>query len=244
MTADTSARRVSVTGYHEKSGERILLDYDSAFKTDVQKQIYGKPLRGLITERNEDTISILIFPIRNDSVKNKLDPVRGNDTYVNSLDSGKTFYLKINKWKKTWQHHYVKDIPYRNKQFMALNFPIRLNLGDGTVETAFTNAAISLVSIYGKARIYKSDYLEPRYRYWGWGGMFGVGARENENAKNEFSVIGGVTLTGSIYGIKLVLASGLESGLSSNSKKASLFLGIGFGVDIYQLIDPEIHKKE
>jgi len=236
---DTSKTVITQVGYMERSGEKILKQEDSAYKEYKHKKNHNdkKPLIGIINERNEDSLFIQFWHFSRDSVSDKA-------SFVNSADEDSFFVFKITKWKRSLQRNLYRDIPYQNNQFTAVTFPVRINFSDGTVETAFTNATISISRIFGKARIYKSSFLEPRYRYLGLGVMFGVGAREDMNAKNEFSVIYGFSAIGSIYGIKLVVASGWESGFKSTSKKTALFMGIGFGLDIFSVLDPEIKKKE
>jgi len=196
-----------------------------------------KALIGIIKERNEDSLFILFWPFKKDAI-NK------GPGFVNPDDEDSLFVLKINKWDKSAARHLIKDIPYANTQITAVNFPIRVNLSDGSVETGFTNAAISVTRIRGQARIYKSALLEPRYRYWGYGFMFGVGSRKDMNDKDEFSINYGLSFIGSMYGVKLIVAAGLENGFKTTSKKLAPFVGLGFGLDIYSVVNPEIKKKE
>ncbi len=228
-----------MVGYLKRSGDTIMLKVDSAYNDYVhQKNYKTKSLKGIVQERNEDSLFIKFFPFTKDLVK-------ANPAYVNSSDEDGLYVLKINDWKISGRSNKVKDIPYRNTQVTAVNFPLRINLSDGTIEAGLSNVAVSVTRIRGLARIYKSSELyETRYRYWGYGLMVGMGSRKNSNDKDEFAINYGLSLIGSIYGVKLIVASGLENGFKSTSKKASFFIGFGFGVDIYSLVNPEIKKKE
>jgi hypothetical protein len=226
---ETSKKVISKIGYLEKSGENILLEIDSAYTELAYIENFGnkKRLVGLIKHQNKDSLFI--------QFKQTADEIDKEDSL---------YILKITKWRTSRYSNKYYDIPYQNNQFTVVNFPIRINLKDGTVETSFINAAINVARIFGKARVYKSNFLEPRYRYWGVGIMFGVGAREDTSAKNEMSAIIGGTLIGSIYGVKLITAIGWETGFKSTSKQGSLTFGIGFGLDIFSVLSPAIKKKD
>jgi len=232
LLREDSKKVVSKIGYLEKSGENILLETDSAYiefvhVKDLSSISAIKPVVGLIKHQNKDSLFIQFKQV------------------ADSVDKEDSLYvLKITDWRKSRKGTKHYDIPYRNNQFTIVNFPFRVNLKDGTVETAFVNAAVNIARIFGKARVYKSSFYEPRYRYCGAGIMFGVGAREDTSAKNEVSVVIGGTFVGSIYGIKLITALGWETGLKSTSKKGSLSFGIGFGLDIFSILSPEIKKKD
>lgn len=242
LIQEKSKKVIKQTGYLEKSLEKILAEVDSGYQELTQKKNIdtSKSLVGIIKERNKDSLFIHFWYIK----KPKPGAVKVNPEFVNFDDNDSLFVLHISTWRTSARGNYIRDIPYRNTQITGVNFPIRANLADGSIETGFTNAAITVTRIRGKARIYKSDFLEPRFRYWGYGLMFGVGSRKDRNDKEEFSINYGISLTSSIYGVKLMLAGGYENGFKNTSKKASPFIGVGFGLDIYSLVNPEIKNKE
>lgn len=228
-------------GYLERTGERILVKTmisDTANR--IKKEISGEdPLRGVIKERNGDTLFINFWRFNKDYLKN-------DNSYVNSNDSAETFILVINKWERSRRGNQIIDIPYRNRQFIAANYPVRVNPVDGRVQSGLENASISYMLVFGKARIYKSDFIEPRCRFWGFGPMLGVGTRtrEDDDDKEDITMTGGLSITGSMYGVKLLVALGAERGFNKKSNKITPFIGFGFGIDIYSVVNPEIKRKE
>ncbi len=197
-------------------------------------------LRGIIKERNGDTLFFNLWPLKNlNSSDENLYPS------VKKEEETKTYALVIGNWHTTGREYQVKDIPFRNRQFIAANFPVRVNPKNGEVKSGFTNASISYNWIFGHARIYRSNFIEPRIRSWGIGPMIGVGTRtRDDDEKEDITATGGFSIIGSMYGVKLLLAAGFERGFNSHSRNFTPFIGFGFGIDIYSLVDPEIKRKE
>lgn len=235
---DTTVTVLKEIGYLQNSGEKIMSRSDSTYTIYMYKRKFGRraKLKGIIKEINEDSLFIKFFPFTK-------DPAKDSAGYVNSRNEKSDFVLKMNRWHTSiWKNQY-KDIPYKSFQITAANFPLRVNLSDGTLETGFTNVAVSISRVHGQARIYKSEFMKPRFRSWGHGGIIGIGSRKDINDKEELSINYGVSFIASIYGVKFLVAAGVENGFKSTSKKASGFIGFGFGLDIYELVSPEIKKK-
>lgn len=150
------------------------------------------------------------------------------------------------RWKGG-KHHF--DVPYRFSQLMATNIPFRVFIGGskpGNVESEFLNANVSLVCVKGATRIFESELVAARPRYWAWGPYLGLTAITNpENTdRKEFGMNGGINLIGGIQGVNAVVALGAQSGFTKATNDVQWYFGFGVGFKIFELFSPEIKNKK
>lgn len=216
---------------------------ESKTDTSVQRVIKNK-LTGVIKERSEDTLFITFWRlIDNVGVGEMVQGIK----VVDSADNKKEFYfLMKDRWKGT-KHHF--DVPYRLDQLIATNIPFRVFIGGskpGNVESEFLNANVAYVRVKGATRIFESELVAPRPRYWAWGPYLGLTAITNpENTdKKEFGMNGGINLIGGIQGINGVVAFGAQSGFTRATNDVQWYFGFGIGFKIFELFSPEIKNKK
>ncbi|TKT94048.1 hypothetical protein [Dyadobacter frigoris] len=205
-----------------------LYKYDKTQKKYSVRKTNLEHVRGALTKISirKDTLSVKLWP-------NAITPNADTPNVLSSDDNYSDFiitipdddnYPVINRYKGF-------DLPFSSTQLFAINIPLRMNLKNSTVGSEFINANISLSKIYGRTRIYQSEFVKPRTSFWGWGGFLGLGGTKNSIDKEEVGINYGFNIIGSIYKINLLVAIGFESGLSKYGK-TSPFLGFGFGFDL------------
>ena len=196
LTDDSSKVKTDTLGTFEQNGNTVLITKKTEQKISSGKEfkILSK-LKGIIKERNKDTLFVKFWDIV-DSV----GIVKNKSNNIDSTLNGKTFALKIkpNSWKTTFLSkgkHF--DIPYRFGQLLATNIPFRVLTKSGTLESDFLNANISYARVFGITRIYKSEFVKPRNRYFAFGPYVGLSAIDNLLTSNkEFGINYGGNLIG------------------------------------------------
>lgn len=216
---------------------------DGKIDTSQQRVIKNK-LIGVVKERNEDTLSIVFWPLIDDE---GLGQTVQGIKIIDSTDNKKKFYFLVKDGWKGKRRHF--DVPYRFSQLIATNIPFRVFIGGskpGNVESEFLNANVSYVLVKGSLRIYESDLVAPRPRYWAFGPYLGLTAITNPDKtdRKEFGVNGGINLVAGTQGVNAVIALGAQSGFTRATNDMQWYFGLGIGFKIFELFSPEIKNKK
>ncbi|MBX7240357.1 MAG: hypothetical protein K1X92_01315 [Bacteroidia bacterium] len=230
----------------------ILKNDSVCIPSPIPKAIASEKLIGVIKNRNEDTLFIKFWDIKDTAfIKSKkiADPHKGLNTIVNSDDNGEDFYFVIRNWDLTSCKRYkYLDIPYRMQQLTATNLPFRILLfgeKNGTVETDFLNANVSYMWVYGHTRIYESEFVKPKNRYIAQGPYMGLSAIDNKTQdRTEFGLNYGWSVAFGMQSWNLILGAGLQNGFSNETKKIQPYVGFGIGFDLIETFSPEVENKE
>ncbi|MFD2585034.1 hypothetical protein ACFSR6_21230 [Pedobacter vanadiisoli] len=198
-----------------------------------KKEIYNK-LIGVIKERNKDSLFVHFWDI----TKN----VSSTNNIITSEDNGSDYVIEVKKWNGNRSH---LDLPYRFVQLMATNIPFRVLTKSGNLESEFLNANVSLVWVKGKTRLFKSEFVEPRNRYWALGPYFGLTAIDgSDTEKKQFGLNYGVNVMAGIQGINIIAAYGFQNGFKSDTKSIQPYFGFGIGFKLLEAFSPQIKNKD
>ena len=250
VSKDTTLTTLDTIGCCAQGNGSLYLTKSRAYtvKIDSIKQIAGSlhggigkragKLKGVITERNGDTLFINFWDIT------PPDPFSGTNPYVNILHNGESFYYVITNWRRRsfFSGRYY-DIPFTFKQFMATSLPFRILTKNGDLESDFLNANIAFMFIRGATRLFKSEFVEPRNRHLGIGPYFGLSSIDINNEDKEFGINYGINLVGALENVHFTIAYGFQNGFDQ-AKKVQSYVGFGIGVSLFETFKPEISKKD
>jgi len=198
-----------------------------------RKEIYRK-LIGTVKERHKDSLFINLWDITKD--------VSSGKNIITSKDNGSDYVIEIAKWSGIKPHF---DLPYRFVQLMATNIPFRVLTKSGNLESEFLNANVSSVWVRGKTRIFKSEFVVPRNRYWAFGPYFGLTSIDgSEPEKKQFGLNYGVNIMFGIQGINIIGAYGFQNGFKADTKSLQPYFGFGIGFKLLDAFSPEIKNKD
>lgn len=207
----------------------------------VLKSIAGK-LKGIIKERSGDTLFIKFWDITNES-----DSFKTTGNFVNENNNGKDFIFIIDSMKydtSIWAKGKFLDIPFRFNQFMATNLPFRVLTKSGNLESDFLNANIAYQFVSGSTRIFDSEFVEPRNRYFAYGPYLGLSSIDNpDTQKKEFGLNYGINAVVSKQGLNIIIAYGFQNGFKTGTKEVQPYLGFGIGFELVETFNPEIKTK-
>lgn len=235
ITVDTlgSFTHLGSTAFITRPGTKTLDSFAS-------RKIANNKLRGIISSRNDDTLFIKFWKFSKDSFK-------GSKIYVNSADEGRyAFKINSSSWKKTCiTNSLYFTIPFRVDQLMATNLPFRVLINSNRLESDFLNANASFQFIYGKVRIYQSEFMKPRVRFFSWGPYLGLSAIDNPaTLQKEFGVNFGLNIMYSIHGLNFILANGVQKGFKYGTNSYEPYLGFGIGFKLVEIFSPEIKTSD
>lgn len=198
--------------------------------------IFSK-LKGVVKERNRDTLFVKFWNITQDAVLSQKTNI------ITSAENDKDFAYVIKTWKGRKPHF---DLPYKYGQLLATNIPFRILTKSGNVESDFLNANASYVFVWGKTRVFKSEFVENRNSYFAIGPFVGLSSIDNpiDDKKKEFGLNYGVNLVGGFRGLNLIVAYGFQNGFKTETKKNQPYLGFGIGFNLLETFSPEIKNKE
>jgi hypothetical protein len=217
---------------------------------DSTEKSIAKKLKGIIKWRDKHRLLIRFWDIQNENSKDKY---KGNDSIVNSDDNKKDFVYVIDttKWKRSVKFFGLLpsnkcfDIPFRFNQFMATSIPFRIMLDSGDNQASFLNANMAYLFVFGSTRIYESEFVMPRNRYWAIGPYLGLSSLENPvTDKEEFALTYGANVVGSIHGLNLTVAFGGQNGFKNETNEVKYYIGFGIGFKLFETYTPEIKNKD
>lgn len=244
LVGDTSKTILDTIGGFKFSSDSILITK----KVKIQKQtrtsklMATESLKGIITERNQDTLFIKFWDITG-----KNDSWKGNAKYINSTDNGEDYMYVIDStgWKSRKRGGRYFDLPFRFQQFTATSLPFRVLTKTGTLESDFLNANVAYLLFGGRTRIYKSEFVNPRNRYWGGGIYAGLSSIDNtETSKKEFGLNYGANIVFAFQNLNLIAAYGFQNGFKTATKEIQPYIGFGIGFKLVETFTPEIKNKE
>lgn len=219
----------------------ITKDYSIKVDTFPTKLIAFK-LKGSIVARNEDSIFIKFWDITNDP-----SIYQDNDSFVNSANNGKDFVYKIDSagWKESsFFRGKFFDFPFRFTQFMATSLPFRVLTKSGNLESDFLNANIAYLAVAGHTRIFKSEFVKPRNRYFAFGPYLGLSSINNPvTTKKEFGLNYGLSIVCALQGFNITVAYGFQNGFQKETKEVQPYMGFGIGFKLLETFAPEIKSK-
>jgi hypothetical protein len=216
----------------------IVKNLDISTPTYTPKEISSK-LKGTTT-RNGDTLFINFWDIQ------KPDPKASISQFVNIDDNGKDFAFVITKWQTSpfFKGEFF-DVPFRFRQFMATNLPFRILTKSGDLESDFLNANVAYMYVAGHTRLFKSQFIENRNRYFAYGPYLGLSSIDNGvSGKKEFGINYGANAAIGLQGFNITVAYGFQQGFKEGTKDVQPYIGLGIGFKLLETFTPEIKKKE
>jgi hypothetical protein len=217
----------------------VIITSDTLIERSFLKQ-----LRGIVSSQsaNGDTLFIKFWKFKKDNLK-------GDRLFVNSDDEDAGFAYVIDSlqgWKQGWLHAgKTFDVPFRYRQFLATNIPFRILQKSGKLESDFLNANIAFMSVSGATRVYKSDFLSARNRYFAYGPYVGLSAIDNPlTTRKEFGLNYGLSGMIGIQGFNIICAYGFQNGFNEGTKGIQPYIGLGIGFKLMDTFAPDIKRKE
>jgi len=213
--------------------------YDKAEKKYFLRTTSLTKLNGVLSKFSEerDTLFIRLWP-------NDIPTDTGHPTNLSESDNYSKFIILVDENSYPTVRGYKGfDLPFTSWQLFAVNIPLRFNLKDGTVGSEFINANISFSRIWGRTRIFKSEFIKPRNLYGGAGIFAGFGGIKNSKDEDEVGINYGFNTIFSIYNINLIGTIGLETGLSKYGV-TNPFAGVGIGFDLFSITGTDPKNEE
>lgn len=232
---------IDTLGSFEKDGVNYFIKKPiTGTKITPEEIAIRTKLKGIVKERNGDTLFIKFW-----NITNGIGIGERTEKGIKLIDSSynkNNFAYKITKWNGKKLHF---DLPYNFTQFMATNIPFRILTKTGNLESDFLNANASLVWVKGKTRIFKSELIKARNRYTAVGPFLGLSAIDNPiKDKKEFGINYGLNAMVGIQGLNFVIAYGFQNGFKTGTKEVQPYIGLGVGFKMFELFSPEIKDKE
>jgi hypothetical protein len=236
----------------EKIGEFTLNGNTTSItnkKTIKSSQLFRKrilrQLKGTITQRNKDSVFIKFWNITDNSpfkarpdYSNFVNQTGNGEDFVYAIDSGGWKTARLSKGK-------VFDFPFRFQQITATNLPFRVLTKTGDLESDFLNANASYLFVSGSTRIFKSEFIKPRNRYFAWGPYLGLSSIDNPQTSNkEFGLNYGLNGVFGFQAFNFTTAFGFQNGFKTDTKQLQPYIGFGIGFKLLETFSPEIKNKD
>lgn len=220
-------------------GMFYFVDNSGTSQSFRPKGIHNK-LKGIIVSRNKDTLFIKFWPI---DTAREAASLRANTLIINSNLNDSDFVYVMSRYN--WINNKFIDLPFRSLQLTATNLPFRVLASDGNLETDFLNANVAFIKIFGHTRMYKSEFVKFRNRYYGIGPYIGLTAIENmASGDKDWGLNYGLTNLFSFQNLNVTAAIGGQNGFNNNTKEAKLYFGFGIGFKLVEIFTPEIKNKD
>jgi len=219
-------------------------------KSYKNKELGRSSRYGRITKRSQsgDTLFIHFWDI----AKSKDGPnlhVGSPDT-VNINDNGKEFAYVITKeqWEDnpTFIHNYHRfRVPYKYQTITATNIPFRINVDSGNLIGEFTNFNLTYLWVFGRTKIFKKPFIEPRNFHVGIGPFAGLTSLETDEANKTMGlgISYGFNAVFSLSNFNLVGSCGFDTGFKGEAKKNDFWVGFGVGFNLVNLFNPHLEEK-